>query len=60
MRAAADDAAVLQHDDLVGVDDGRDPLGTTITVASRVTGLRAARSRASVARSSAENESSNR
>ena len=33
---------------------------TITTVASVVVGLRAARSRASVARSSAENESSNR
>ena len=60
MGAAADHHAVLEHQDLVGVGDRGDPLGDESTVAPRVTGRSAARSRASVARSSAENESSNR
>ena len=52
--------AVVEDQDLVGVDDVDTRWATMITVDSRVIGPSAARSRASVARSSAENESSKR
>jgi hypothetical protein len=58
--AEPDDAAVLEHDDLVGVGDGEDPLGDDDHGRRRPSASSAIRSRASVATSSAENESSKR
>ena len=61
VRALADELAAVEHEDLVRVANARDALRDDDhrrVCASR--GASAARSRASVARSSAENESSNR
>ena len=58
MRARADDLAVLEHQDLVGLVETR--WATMTTAASRVTGCNARRNLASVVRSRAEKESSNK
>ena len=59
MRSPPHDTSVLEHQDLVGVGDGRHPLGDDqYRRVGRVAGRSAVLSRAAVATSSAENESS--